>query len=70
MLDTALAGIEDYDREIFRLFRDLHDNDPLRRKCQPELTIKRLFEHTNNGPSSAASSVAPSLQNLSCVYFF
>ena len=50
LLDTALAGSEDYnvtEREILRLFRDLHDNDPLRRKFdQPKLTIKRLFQHT------------------------
>ena len=63
LLDTALAGSEDYnvtEREILRLFRDLHDNDPLRRKFdQPKLTIKRLFQHSNR-PSSSASSVAPS----------
>ena len=47
LLDTALQGSEDYatiEAEILRLFRDLHENDPLYRKLDRRpLTIKRMF---------------------------
>ena len=42
LLDTALQGSEDYtliESEILRLFRDLHENDPL---CSDEWRIGNL----------------------------
>jgi transposase InsO family protein len=65
LLETALAGSEDYaliETEVLRLFRDLHEQDPLKRRFEPgtpKLTIRRLFQHQHRGPSSS-SSVAPS----------
>ena len=63
LLDTALSGSEDYniiETEVLRLFRDLHDNDPLRRRFEPsqKLTVRRMFG--GRPGSSAASSVGPS----------
>ena len=63
LLDTALQGSEDYnviETEVLRLFRDLHDNDPLRRRFEPsqKLTVRRMFG--GRPGSSAASSVGPS----------
>lgn len=48
LLDTALQGSEDYnviETEVLRLFRDLHDNDPLKRRFEPsqKLTVRRMF---------------------------
>ena len=61
LLETALQGSEDYsviEAEILRLFRDLHDNDPLYRRPEnrPPLTIRRMF----GGRSASATSSAPS----------
>ena len=63
LLDTALQGSEDYnviETEVLRLFRDLHDNDPLKRRFEPsqKLTVRRMFG--GRPGSSAASSVGPS----------
>ena len=61
LLDTALQGSEDYgtiEAEILRLFRDLHDNDPLYRRMENRqpLTIRRMF----GARSSPSTSSAPS----------
>ena len=60
-LDTALQGSEDYgtiESEILRLFRDLHENDPLcRRLDKRPLTIRRMFA-SSRGPGSSLSSAA------------
>ena len=63
LLDTALQGSEDYnviETEVLRLFRDLHDNDPMKRRFEPsqKLTVRRMFG--GRPASSAASSVGPS----------
>ena len=64
LLDTAVQGSEEYgviEAEILRLFRDLHDNDPLRRRFdQPKLTVRRLFQHQGRVGSSAASTTPSS----------
>jgi hypothetical protein len=61
LLDTALQGSEDYgtiESEILRLFRDLHENDPLcRRLDKRPLTIRRMFA-SSRGPGSSLSSAA------------
>ena len=61
LLDTALQGSEDYatiEAEIFRLFRDLHENDPLYRRMEKRpLTIWRMFA-PSRGPETAISSAA------------
>ena len=67
LLDTALQGSEDYsviEAEILRLFRDLHENDPLYRKQQQSqqlgdrrpLSIRRMFPHKPPTVSGAAST--------------
>ena len=63
LLDTALQGSEDYnviEAEVLRLFRDLHDNDPLKRRFESnqKLTVRRMFG--GRPGSSAASSIGPS----------
>ena len=65
LLDTALGGSEDYEvieREILRLFKDLHSQDPLARKQfgdgRPPLLQKFLNQQSN---PSRASSYAPSM---------
>ena len=62
LLDTALQGSENYatiEGEILRLFRDLHENDPLYRKLEKRpMTIRRMFPSRPFGgvPNSAAST--------------
>ena len=65
LLDTALAGSEDYEvieREILRLFKDLHSQDPLARKQfgdgRPPLLQRFLSQQSN---PSRASSYTPSM---------
>ncbi|CAE7780296.1 tenm3, partial [Symbiodinium necroappetens] len=64
LLETALAGAEDYhqiEAECLRLFRDLHTQDPLFRKAdraQGRLTVRRMFGSAA-GSSAASSSTAP-----------
>ena len=60
LLETALAGAEDYhqiEAECLRLFRDLHTQDALYRRVdrasQGRLTIRRMF-----GPGSSTASTA------------
>ncbi|CAK9020086.1 unnamed protein product [Durusdinium trenchii] len=67
LLETALAGREEYsvvEAECLRLFKDLHQNDPLRRfdrGDRPKLTIRRLFQSQGSrGPSSSASTISRS----------
>lgn len=59
LLDTSHQGSEDYgaiESEILRLFRDLHESDPLYRRLDKRpLTIRRMF---NKGPASSISSAA------------
>lgn len=70
LLETALGGSEDYqliEREVLRLFRDLHDNDPLRRRFdQPKLTVRRLFQH-NRAPVSSTAAASSIRSNASTV---
>ena len=62
LLDTALQGSESYatiESEILRLFRDLHEHDPLQRKLERRpLSIRRMFPGRPLGgaPTSAAST--------------
>ena len=65
LLDTSLQGKEDYsviETEILRLFRDLHENDPLSRRLEARqpLTIRRMFAasrgHQSGGSSAASTS--------------
>ena len=68
LLETSLQGRDEYDhieQESLRLFRDLHQADPLFRRLgsdrmdnKPKLTIRRMFGSgaTPSGSSSAASS--------------
>ncbi|CAK9043510.1 unnamed protein product [Durusdinium trenchii] len=68
LLETALAGREEYgvvEAECLRLFKDLHQNDPLRRfdrtGDRPRLTIRRLFQsQQSKTPSSSASTISRS----------
>ena len=68
LLDTALQGDESYGRieaEILRLFKDLHQSDPLYRKApqdgfRPKLTVRRMFDFNRSGGVSSATSTAPS----------
>ena len=61
LLDTALQGSEDYatiEAEILRLFRDLHENDPLYRKLDRRpLTIKRMFLSNAGKPQHGGQSL-------------
>ena len=60
LLETALAGAEDYrqiEAECLRLFRDLHTQDPLFRKAG-RLTVRRMFG-SSAGSSAASSSTGP-----------
>lgn len=66
LLDTALAGAEDYnlvEREILRLFQDLHLQDPSFRRAdhggdahRPKLTIRRMFGQQTGGSGMPSSS--------------
>ena len=71
LLETALNGVEDYEsieREVLRLFKDLHAQDPLSRKpfgggeSGPPLLKRFLNQHQQGqGSPSRASSYAPSM---------
>ncbi|CAK9111469.1 unnamed protein product [Durusdinium trenchii] len=76
LLETALAGREDYDvveSECLRLFRDLHSSDPLN-KSRPfdkaPLLQRFLQSHDRHSssssyrPSTTASSTAPSSRSF------
>ena len=75
LLDTALAGAEDYlviEREILRLFKDLHVSDPLFRRSdpgdaqRPKLSIRRMFgQHGGSGMSSSSSTISRSPSTFS-----
>lgn len=67
LLETALGGVEDYDsveREVLRLFEDLHSADPLQRRSfgnadgKPSLMHRFLASCTSSSgrPSTFASS--------------
>ena len=69
LLDTALAGAEDYstiEREVLRLFKDLHSADPLHRRQgdgdQRAPLLNRFLSQQANAsrPSSYAPSMASS----------
>ena len=69
LLDTALQGSEEYEtieREVLRLFKDLHSQDPLVRKSFGDGnnnkggTLMQRFL-TSQNPSSRPSSYAPSM---------
>ena len=73
LLDTALQGSEDYsviESEVLRLFRDLHENDPLFRKQQQQqqsgdrrpLSIRRMFPAKH--PMSSAASTSSRMSSL------
>jgi hypothetical protein len=66
--DTALQGDESYARieaEILRLFKDLHQSDPLFGKApqdgfKPKLTVRRMFDFNRPQGSSSIPSMASS----------
>ena len=65
LLDTSLQGSESYatiESEILRLFRDLHENDPLHRRFENRqpLTIRRMFASQRGHPSGASSAASTS----------
>ena len=68
LLETALSGAEEYEtieREVLRLFKDLHSQDPLVRKSFGDGNNKggSLMQRflTSQNPSSKPSSYAPSM---------
>ena len=68
LLETALGGSEDYstiEREVLRLFKDLHVQDPLARRPAGDgkapLLQRFLSQQSSWGPSKGASSYAPSM---------
>ena len=70
LLETALGGSEDYgtiEREVLRLFKDLHSADPLQRRGdggqdqRPPLLSRFLSQQ--HGAPSRASSYAPSMNS-------
>ncbi|CAL1128158.1 unnamed protein product [Cladocopium goreaui] len=68
LLETALSGAEEYEtieREVLRLFKDLHSQDPLVRKSFGDSNNKggSLMQRflTSQNPSSKPSSYAPSM---------
>ena len=72
LLETALAGREEYEvieKEVLRLFKDLHAADPLFRKQEKGSMLQRfLGGHSRGGsshPSSSTSSTASSFQRSS-----
>ena len=65
LLETALAGREEYDsieREVLRLFKDLHSADPLHRRAGGEKgsMLQRFLgsQGSHRGPGNATSSTA------------
>ena len=64
LLDTALAGKEDYDAveaEVLRLFRDLHNSDPLQKRVFEQKPLLQRFlnssqQHGHGGRTSVPSS--------------
>ena len=66
LLETALAGAEDYptiEREVLRLFKDLHAADPLYRRsgdADQKAPLLSRFLNQQSG-ASRASSYAPSM---------
>ena len=66
LLETALAGAEDYptiEREVLRLFKDLHAADPLYRRsgdADQKAPLLSRFLNQQSG-ASKASSYAPSM---------
>ncbi|CAK9027432.1 Teneurin-3, partial [Durusdinium trenchii] len=66
LLETALAGAEDYptiEREVLRLFKDLHAADPLYRRsgdADQKTPLLSRFLNQQSG-ASRASSYAPSM---------
>ena len=72
MLDTALAGREKYEiieAEVLRLFKDIHQADPLFRRSdpgnRPKLTIRKLFQSGQSFAPSSGASTAPSRASVS-----
>ena len=66
LLETALAGAEDYptiEREVLRLFKDLHVADPLRKKANDQDNRAPLLNRFLSQQSTASrpSSYAPSM---------
>ena len=68
LLETALGGSEDYniiEREVLRLFKDLHAQDPLARRPAGDgkgpLLQRFLSQQSSWPPSRGASSYAPSM---------
>ena len=59
LLETALAGKEEYEvieREILRLFKDLHSADPLYRRQDKGSMLQRFLGSSLRGGASHASS--------------
>ena len=59
LLETALAGKEEYEvieREILRLFKDLHSADPLYRRQDKVSMLQRFLGSSSRGGASHASS--------------
>eukprot|EP00435_Cladocopium_sp_Y103_P052715 s994_g16.t1 len=64
LLDTALAGKEEYDAveaEVLRLFRDLHNSDPLQKRVFEQKPLLQRFlnssqQHGHGGRTSVPSS--------------
>ena len=62
LLDTALRGRESYEEveaEALRLFRDLHSEDPLRRKSATDRSplLSRFLSQSQSGASSYRTSL-------------
>ena len=67
LLETALNGLEEYaviEGEVLRLFKELHLQDPLYRKAQPDrpkLSIRRMFQGAPSSFSGSSSSTQSSV---------
>ena len=66
LLDTALAGAEEYEiieREVLRLFKELHVQDPLHRvrDARGSPVLQRFLNQPQQASTSRPSSYAPSM---------